>query len=194
MALTQQFARVTPEYLERCRASALDSPGAAPNWNPPTEDLLDAGWAAWGLIGHRSGSGAAPATVALLERAVSGDPDGDVGFLDHDEVYDGLADPPRLLGPAAVADIAQGLDAIDVGALLADLPVSPAEAAVVCGFGPAFVGDVRTHLVEHLAAMRQFYREARPSRMVCCRLGRLTRPPAPGRAPRKSVTHHIGSA
>ncbi|MFF0087097.1 hypothetical protein ACFYR1_46700 [Streptomyces canus] len=30
----------------------------------------------------------------------------------------------------------------------------------MCGFGPGFVGDVRAHLVEHLAAMRQFYREA----------------------------------
>ncbi|CAM5670693.1 hypothetical protein [Streptomyces canus] len=160
MALTQQFARVTPEYLERCRASALDSPGAVPNWNPPAEDLLDAGWAVWGLIRHCRGSGAAPATVALLERAVSGDPDGDVGFLDHDEVYDGFADPPRLLGPTAVADIAHGLDAIDVGALLTDLPASSAEAAAACGFGPGFVGDVGAHLVEHLAAIRQFYREA----------------------------------
>ncbi|MFJ9103340.1 hypothetical protein ACIRJM_33280 [Streptomyces sp. NPDC102405] len=75
-------------------------------------------------------------------------------------MYDGLADLPRLLGPGAVADIAQGLDAIDVGALLADLPASPAEAAVVCGFGPGFVGAVRAHLVGHLAAIRQFYREA----------------------------------
>ncbi|KQW13187.1 hypothetical protein [Streptomyces sp. Root369] len=160
MALTQQFARVAPEYLERCRASALDSPGAVPNWDPPAEDLLDAGWAAWGLIRHCRGSGAAPGTLALLERAVSGDPDGDVDFLDHDEVYDGFTDPPRLLGPTAVADIAHGLEAIDVGALLADLPASPAEAAAVCGFGPGFVGDVGAHLVEHLAAMRQFYREA----------------------------------
>ncbi|MFL5996893.1 MAG: DUF1877 domain-containing protein [Streptomyces sp.] len=125
MALTQQFARVTPEYLELSRASALDSPDAVPNWNPPTEDLLDAGWAVWGLIHHCRGSGAAPATVAMLEHAISGDPDGDVGFLDHDEVHDGFADPPRLLGPHAVADIAHGLDAVDVGAVLADLPAPP---------------------------------------------------------------------
>ncbi|MEU9330389.1 hypothetical protein AB0D91_42595 [Streptomyces canus] len=98
--------------------------------------------------------------AALLERAVSGDPDGDVGFLDHNEVYDGFADPPRVLGATAVTDSAHGLDAIDVGALLADLSASSAEAAAVCGFGPGFVGDVRAHLVEHLAAMRQFYREA----------------------------------
>ncbi|MEV7735658.1 hypothetical protein AB0O75_26885 [Streptomyces sp. NPDC088921] len=73
------------------------------------------------------------------------DSDGDIGFRDHDEVYDGLADPPRLLGPTAVADIAQGLDAIDVGALLAGLGASPAAAAAVCGFGPEFGGDVPSY-------------------------------------------------
>nr|WSZ18788.1 hypothetical protein OH837_38325 [Streptomyces canus] len=75
--------------------------------------------------------------AALLERAVSGNPDGDVGFLNHDEVYDGFADPPRVLGATAVADIAHGLDAIDVGALL--------KAAAVCGFSPGLVGDVQFH-------------------------------------------------
>lgn len=160
MALTQQFARVAPDYLDRCRASALDSAGGVPNWDPPAEDLLDAGWGVWGLIRHCRASGAAPGTAALLERAVSGDPDGDVAFLDHDEVYDGFADPPRLLGPTAVADIAHGLDAIDAAALLADLPDSPAEAAAMCGFGPEFAGDIRAHLAAPLAAVRQFYREA----------------------------------
>ncbi|MFF7952359.1 hypothetical protein [Streptomyces griseorubiginosus] len=95
--------------------------------------------------------------MALLDRAVSGDPDSDVGFLDHDGVYDGFTDPPRLLEPAAVADIARGLDALDPGALLADLPDSPDEAAAACGFGPLSDGDVRAHLLEHFAAMRQFY-------------------------------------
>ncbi|MET9461318.1 hypothetical protein ABZY05_40800 [Streptomyces canus] len=40
--------------------------------------------------------------MPLLERAVSGDPGGNVGFLDHDKVYDGFTDPPRLLGPWCV--------------------------------------------------------------------------------------------
>lgn len=88
MALTQRFARVTPEYLERCRASALDSPGSAPGWNPPSDDLLDTDWAIWGLISHCRSTGVDPAVTALLDRAVSGDPGGDIGFLDHDEVYD----------------------------------------------------------------------------------------------------------
>lgn len=153
LALAQQFARVTPEYLERCRASAVD-------WDPGTENLLDTGWAVWGLIRFGRASGAAPGTLALLDRAVSGDPDGDLGFLDHDGVYDGFTDPPRLLTSTAVADVSCGLDGLDADALLADLPDSPGEAAAVCGFGPSSDGDVRAHLLEHLAAMREFYREA----------------------------------
>ncbi|WP_328745451.1 YfbM family protein [Streptomyces sp. NBC_00285] len=160
MALTQQLARVAPEYLIRCRASALDSPDASPNWSPPAGNCLDTGWATWGLLRHCRRSGADPGTVTLLDRAISGDPGGDVGFLDHDEVYDGFADPPRLLAPVAVADIAHGLDAIDLNTLLADLPHSPAAAAAVCGFGPGFDGDVRIHLVERFYALREFYRGA----------------------------------
>ncbi|NEB01195.1 DUF1877 family protein [Streptomyces sp. SID13726] len=160
MALTQRLARVAPEYLDRCRASALDSPGASPNWDPPAEDLLDTDWATWGLIRHCRGPGADPGTATLLDRAISGDLDGDLGFLDHDEVYDGFADPPRQLTPAAVADIATGLDAIDADALLARLPGSPEEASVACGFGPVFHGDLAAHLAEHLTALREFYREA----------------------------------
>ncbi|MER6245714.1 DUF1877 family protein [Streptomyces griseorubiginosus] len=153
MALTQQFARVTPEHLERLRTGAEE-------WEPGAENLLDTGWAVWGLIRFCRASGADPGTVALLDRAVSGDPDGDIGFLDHDGVYDGFTDPPRLLTPTAVADIARGLDALDPGALLADLPDSPDAASAVCGFGPWSDGDVRAHLLEHLSAMREFYREA----------------------------------
>lgn len=45
MALTQQFARVSPRNLERCRASALDSPGAEPGCSPPEGDTLETDWA-----------------------------------------------------------------------------------------------------------------------------------------------------
>ncbi|MEW1831020.1 hypothetical protein [Streptomyces sp. NPDC088196] len=34
MALTRQFARVTPDYLDRCRS-------ASPGWDPPDDHLLD---------------------------------------------------------------------------------------------------------------------------------------------------------
>ncbi|MFG2783653.1 DUF1877 domain-containing protein [Streptomyces prunicolor] len=139
MALTQQFARVTSEYLDRCRDSALTSSGASPGWDPPDSDLLDTGWALWGLIRCCRSTGADPESIAVLDRAVSGDPDGNVGFLDHDEVYDGFGDPPRLL---------------------ADMPTSAEVAAAVCGFGPGFDIGVREHLTEHFVALREFYRTA----------------------------------
>ncbi|MGW0835521.1 hypothetical protein [Streptomyces prunicolor] len=87
-------------------------------------------------------AGADPGSIAVLDRAVSGDPDGNVGFLDHDEVYDGFGDPPRLLTPAAVADISAALDRLQLGDLLADLPTSTEVAAAVCGFGPEFAAPV----------------------------------------------------
>jgi len=159
MALTHQFARVTPEYLEECRTSARDSVEGAPGWHPPPDDVLDTGWALWGLIRFCRTAGGAPDMAALLDRAVSGDPGGNIAFLDHEDVYDGVGDPPRLLTPAAVADIAVALDHMDLEAVLTDLPASTEEAAVACGFGE-FNGAVRTHLTEHFTATREFYRGA----------------------------------
>ncbi|MFE6176636.1 DUF1877 family protein [Streptomyces sp. NPDC056464] len=157
MALTQQFARVTREYLERCRTSALDSPGSAPGWNPPAEDLLDTDWATWGLIRYCRATRTATALMTLLGRAISGDPGGDIGFLDHPEVYDGFDGPPQLLAPTAVRDIARALDAIDLDDVLSNLPTTNDEAAAACGFGRGFNGDVREYLVQHFEAMREFY-------------------------------------
>ncbi|WP_406166332.1 DUF1877 domain-containing protein [Streptomyces sp. NBC_00996] len=159
MALTQQFARVSPEYLAQCRESALGSPGAAPGWAPPSRDLLDADWALWGLIWYCRKTAAHPRLVDVLGRALTGDPGGDIGFLDHDEVYDAVADPPGLLAPAAVDEITRALFDVDIGRVLADLPQSPEAAASVVGF-EGFRGNVRDYLVEHFLALRAFFRGA----------------------------------
>ncbi|MEW2250464.1 DUF1877 family protein [Streptomyces sp. NPDC006975] len=157
MALTQRFARVTPEYLERCRQSALDSPGAAPGWDPPAADLLDTGWANWGLAAYCRSTGAAPAVAELLDRAVSATYGHTAGFLDHDEVYDGFTDPPRVLDPAEVEKIARELRDVDVTALLAGLPADPVRAAAACGHTDGFDGDVGAYLTQHFVALREFY-------------------------------------
>ncbi|GAB7102790.1 hypothetical protein JCM4814A_11040 [Streptomyces phaeofaciens JCM 4814] len=159
MALTQQLARVSPACLERCRESALDTPGAAPGWDPPDTDLLDTDWGVWGLLWYARRTGVAEGLTAPIARAVDGDPGGDVGFLDHDEVYDGFGDPPRLLTAQSVREVTRALDGIDLDTLLTDLPASPAEAARACGFR-GFDGDVREYLVRHFHALREFYREA----------------------------------
>lgn len=163
MALTQQLARVAPAYLERCRAAALASPDAAPGWDPPREDLLDTDWAMWGLIRYCRSTGAAGDLIALLDRAISGDPGGDIGFLDHAGMYDGFDGPPRLLTPTGVTDIAHCLDAVDLDGLLRDLPAAREDAVAACGFdggfNGGFDGDVRSYLVTHFSAMREFYAE-----------------------------------
>ncbi|MQY37081.1 hypothetical protein SRB17_50840 [Streptomyces sp. RB17] len=159
MPLTQQFARVTPTYLERCRASALDSPDAGPDWEPPDSDTLDADWALWGLLRYSRDRLGDVALTALLDRVTSGDPGGDVGFLDHPEVCDGFSDPPRLLSPAAVAHLSRALGGVDLDGALGGLPATVSEAASVCGFG-GFTGDVRAYLARHFTATRAFFRVA----------------------------------
>ncbi|MEU1404417.1 DUF1877 family protein [Streptomyces sp. NPDC005728] len=161
MAVTQQFARVTPDRLERCRAAALASPGAGPDWDPPADDTLDTDWALWGLLRYCRDRvpDPDPRPIALLDRAIHGDPGGDIGFLDHPDFYDGIDGPPRLLVPAVVSDISRALDGVDLDEVLAELPTDSAEAAVACGFG-GFSGDVRAYLVRHFTAARTFFHGA----------------------------------
>lgn len=159
MALTQQLARVSRAYLDRCRRNAANSPDGDPRWDPPAGDLLDLDRALWGLLRHLRAVEAAPEPVALLDRSISGDDAAAVAFLDHLEVYDRFGDPPTLLTPDAVAEVAGRLDAVDTAAMLARLPSDPDEAAESCGFG-GFHGDLAAHLAHHLDALRSFYREA----------------------------------
>lgn len=76
---------------------------------------------------------------AALDRALSGDTDGDIGLLDHDEVYDGCTDRPRPPAPAAVDEITR---------------------ALAVGF-QGFRGRMRVYLVEHFLAPCAFFRGAR---------------------------------
>ncbi|MFD0532080.1 hypothetical protein ACFQ1I_44910 [Kitasatospora arboriphila] len=106
MALTQQLARVSPAYLDRCRRAAA-APRRRSAVGPALGDLLDLDWALWGLLRHLRAVEAAPEPVALLDRSISGDDAAAVAFLDHLEVYDRFGDPPTLLTPDAVAEVAR---------------------------------------------------------------------------------------
>ncbi|WP_369245059.1 DUF1877 domain-containing protein [Streptomyces sp. R41] len=112
-----------------------------------------------GLLWYCRRTSAHPHLVDVLERALSGDPGGDIGFLDHDEVYDRITDPPGLLAPAAVDEITRALVDVDIDHVLADLPESAEAAASVVGF-EGFRGDVRAYLVEHFLALCAFFRGA----------------------------------
>ncbi|MEV8098031.1 DUF1877 family protein [Kitasatospora sp. NPDC085879] len=165
MALTQQLARVSPEYLDRCRRAAADSADGDPRWDPPAADLLDLEWAAWGLERYLRRTGAAPGLADTLDRATSGDGSADIAFLDHVTVYDGFGDPPALLAPDAVAGIVRALDAVDTAEMLARLPRDPSEAARICGFD-GFRGDLAAHLLQYFDALRDFCRGAAARRLA----------------------------
>lgn len=172
MAITQQLARVTPAYLDECRATAARTPNGSPGWSPPDADTLDTGWAVWGLVKAWPVLGGDPQHGDALRRSIDGDPDGtgpDVEFLDHYDVYDGFGRPPALLTPAAVAETAAALDALDAFALAGVLDrlagQDPREAAVLCGFGE-YSDDLVRYLRAHFDALRAFYRGAAHRRLA----------------------------
>ncbi|MFJ1558934.1 DUF1877 domain-containing protein [Streptomyces mirabilis] len=113
----------------------------------------------WGLLRYCRGTARCAPLHAALDRALSGDADGDIGFLDHDEVYEGCTDPPRPPAPAAVDEITRALLEADIDQVLADLPDDPAAAASAVGF-QGIRGDVRVCLVEHFLALWVFFRDA----------------------------------
>ncbi|WP_328392369.1 DUF1877 family protein [Streptomyces sp. NBC_00390] len=156
MALTQQLARVSPQYLVQCRAAAARSSDGNPDWDPPAEDTLDLDWAIWGLIWFCQRMQVEGQRIRVLRRSITGDQGGDVGFLDHPEVYDGFDSPPAVLAPAAVAEVARDLAAMDVDELLRSLPEDRFAAAEACGFR-GFDGHPREYLVEHFALLQGFY-------------------------------------
>ncbi|OPC76938.1 hypothetical protein B4N89_40800 [Embleya scabrispora] len=134
VALTQQFARVTPAYIEACRRRATASSTGDPGWDPPADDCLDLNWDARPLPALFRRAGLESASVIAIDRALDGDPGGDIAFLDHDGVYDGMTEPPALLTPGAVAEIAAVLDAIDADRVLAAIPPTAEEIATVFRF------------------------------------------------------------
>ncbi|PZT71757.1 hypothetical protein DNK55_32000 [Streptomyces sp. AC1-42T] len=155
MALTQQLARVTPQYLDRCRETAGSAPDGDPRWNPPADDVLDLDWAVWELLGLYRRMRPESPDIAVLERSIHGDGSAPVAFLDHIEVYDRIDRPPSLLSPAAVTGVARALAAMEIDSLLTTLPAYRREG----GF-PGFTGDPAAYLRDHFALLRSFYAAA----------------------------------
>lgn len=152
MALTQQLARVSPHYLDRCREAAASAPDGDPHWDPPGEDTLDLGWAVWELLTFYRWAQPDSRNIGILERSICGDLNTPVAFLDHPEVYDGFDDPPALLAPAAVTEVARALAVMEIDSLLATV-----SAYREAGGFSAFAGDPGAYLAEHFALLRSFY-------------------------------------
>ncbi|MCG3043983.1 YfbM family protein [Streptomyces sp. S1A] len=159
MALTQQLARVSEAYLARCRRAAGTGPDGDPGWDPPEGDMVDLGWGIWHLIRFCQGMGVEDEHIAVLRRSIDGDLGGDIAFLDHPGVYDGLTPPPALLAPAAVAEIAHALNRMGLDAVLDHLPANNTKAARACRL-TGFTGDPRAYLTEHFSTLRAFYTTA----------------------------------
>jgi len=96
MAVTQQLARVTGEYLEACRRAAAASVDADPGWNPPAVDRPDLNRAP-AMLSHAAAAGTAPALRQALDRSCGGDPVPDVSYLDHPEAVGLFGPPPTAL-------------------------------------------------------------------------------------------------
>lgn len=155
MALTQQLTRVPPRYLEQCREAARTSPAGDPRWDPPAHDTLDLGRGIRELLWFYERMRPDARRLPVLRRAVGGDSESGVSFLDHAAVYDGFGAPPALLTPAAARRVAGELAVMDVGPLLETLPAYRAAG----GFS-RFAGDPRAYLVGHFTILREFHAAA----------------------------------
>ncbi|WP_406364514.1 DUF1877 family protein [Streptomyces sp. NBC_00645] len=152
MALTQQLARVSQQYLDRCCGVAASASDGDPDWDPPDEDTLDLDWAIWQLLAFYRRMQPDAWQIAVVERSIRGDRSDTIAFLDHPGMYDGFDGPPALLAPAAVTEVAHALAGMDIGHLLERLP-----AYRDLGGFSAFSGDPLAYLAEHFDLLQSFY-------------------------------------
>ncbi|MEV6212541.1 DUF1877 domain-containing protein [Kitasatospora sp. NPDC051914] len=164
MAVTQQLARVTTEYLNLCRQVAEASPDANPQWDPPRADRLDLDWSPESLRRLFQLARVGPAAVSALERSTDGDALIDVSYLDHDDAVGTFGPPPRAIGPDAASEIATTLAAVDWEDAIAALPADGQEAAATLRM--SITGDPRLYLTHHFEALRTFYRQAAERRLT----------------------------
>lgn len=159
MAVTQQLARVPAEYLAACRQSAGASTDGDPNWDPPSEDVLDLDWAPAVLERVCELAGLDNVHLDALRQATKGDSAIDLDFLNtHPHAIGPFGPPPTALSAAQVTRVSELLGQIDFPAVLARLPTEDTKAASLIGHGAdKIVGGPRTYLLGHFNALREFY-------------------------------------
>ncbi|MFJ8627872.1 DUF1877 domain-containing protein [Kitasatospora sp. NPDC093550] len=158
MAVTQQLARVSTEYLAACRQSAEESPDGDHHWDPPSADCLDLDWAPAMLERACELTRLDAVHLEALKRATEGGSDIDLDFLDTNPhaIASFSNSAPTALCPDAVARVSVLLGGIDMRAILQSVLDSGMESEL--GYG--FIGDPTEYLLGHFGALREFYAEA----------------------------------
>ncbi|WP_327184161.1 DUF1877 domain-containing protein [Streptomyces sp. NBC_01334] len=159
MAVTQQLARVSAEYLADCRTRAEESFEGDHQWDPPAADCLDLDWAPAMLERACEIAGIGELHLAALRRATDGGVATDVGFLNaHPHAIGPFGPAPAALEPLAARRVSGLLGEIDLQAVLAMLPLDIREAGALIGHGAeGLVDGPRTYLMDHFDALRRFY-------------------------------------
>jgi len=159
MAVTQQLARVSAEYLAACRTRAEESFDGEHQWDPSAADCLDLDWAPAMLERACEIAGVGELHLAALRQATDGGVAMDVGFLNtHPHAIGPFGPAPAALEPLAVRQVSGLLGEIDVQAVLAVLPLDMREAGALIGHGAeGLVDGPRTYLMDHFDALREFY-------------------------------------
>lgn len=162
MAVSQQLARVTAEYLATCERSARESPDGDPRWDPPPSDRLAMGWSP--VMLERAGALAEldRAHLDALTYATEGGDTVDVGFLNtYPHAISPFGPQATALSAEEVARVATLLARIDPGRLAAGLPDGGPVAKALIGQGAEGIeGDLREFLRRHFADLRDFYEGA----------------------------------
>ncbi|MGW9431534.1 DUF1877 domain-containing protein [Streptomyces decoyicus] len=159
MAVTQQLARISVEYLADCRQSASESPDGDPHWAPQPADVLDLDWAPILLERACELAGLDDVRLDALRQATDGDSAIDLGFLNTQPHAIGPFGPaPTALSAAQAAHVCELLVDMSMPAMLAALPADDTQAASLIGYGAdKIVGGLRTYLLKHFNALREFY-------------------------------------
>ncbi|MEE1735793.1 DUF1877 domain-containing protein [Streptomyces sp. BE147] len=162
MAITQQLARVSAEYLASCRTRAAESSDGDHQWDPPAADSLDLDWAPAMLIRVCEIAGIDDSRLAALRQATDGGVVLDVGFLNAHPHAIGLFGPtPTGLEAIEVERVSDLLGDVDFRAALAALPSDDHMARMLIGHGAeSLTHGPGTYLRVHFDALREFYEGA----------------------------------
>ncbi|GAA4395220.1 hypothetical protein [Tsukamurella soli] len=152
MAITQQCARVPAGVLQACRRSTEAVDRLCSFRAVPRSDYLDLDWAGAMLVRVFELAGVDDVSVVALRLALTSRDELTPEYRDHLAV---VWDPPMVITPEVVVEVAGGLSAVDFDAVVAVLPVDAEGAGQMLGVD--FDGHPRGYLTGHFAALCDFY-------------------------------------